>query len=222
MFLLIDKPRGMTSHDVVDRVRKITGEKRVGHAGTLDPNATGLLIIGVGRESTKRLWTISAGKKSYVAEICLGEVRDTDDVEGKVISKSKSKRVSLEKIENTLRKFIGEQEQVPPLYSAIKISGRKAYEMARKGKEIKLKPRKVVVYSTKVLDYRYPILKIAAEVSSGTYIRSLARDIGDKLGTGAYLKELRRTRIGKFDIKESVGLEELSETDIGTHAIHLD
>src|SRR3989344_4940366 len=111
MFLLIDKPRGMTSHDVVDRVRKITGEKRVGHAGTLDPNATGLLIIGVGRESTKRLWTISAGKKSYVAEICLGEVRDTDDVEGKVISKSKSKRVSLEKIENTLRKFIGEQEQ---------------------------------------------------------------------------------------------------------------
>ena len=222
MFLLIDKPRGMTSHDVVDRVRKITGEKRVGHAGTLDQNATGLLIIGVGRESTKRLWTISAGKKSYVAEICLGEVRDTDDVEGKVISKSKSKRVSLEKIENTLRKFIGEQEQVPPLYSAIKISGRKAYEMARKGKEIKLKPRKVVVYSTKVLDYRYPILKIAAEVSSGTYIRSLARDIGDKLGTGAYLKELRRTRIGKFDIKESVGLEELSETDIGTHAIHLD
>ena len=210
MFLLIDKPKGITSHDVVDEVRKITAEKRVGHAGTLDPNATGLLIIGVGRDSTKHLGKIAKDtKKTYEAEIYLGEERDTDDSEGRVISKSKSKRAGKSKVIEILRAFVGNQKQVPPAYSAIKIKGKKAYELARKGKKVDIKPREIVVYSIKVVDYKYPLLKIKTTVSSGTYIRALARDVGKRLGMGAYLKNLKRTKIGEFDLKEAVKLKDL-------------
>lgn len=220
MFILINKPKGITSHDVVQRVREITGERRIGHAGTLDPNATGLLIIGVGRDATKNLWRIAKNQKTYVAEICLGEERDTDDVEGEVISTSPSISPDIKNIEKTLRAFVGEQKQVPPAFSAIKIKGEKAYEMARKGQEVKLRPRKVVIHSIKVLNYEYLSLKIETEVSSGTYIRALARDIGRKLGCGAYLKNLQRTRVGKFDIKEAVYLEDLSRTTWKKSAVH--
>ncbi len=211
MFLLIDKPKGITSHDVVDKVRKVTGEKKVGHAGTLDPNATGLLIVGVGRESTKKLGKIAKDtKKTYEAEIFLGEERNTDDVEGVVISKAKGFLPPGEnEIEKIVASFEGEQMQTPPVYSALKIKGKKAYELARKGKEVKLKPRKVVIYSIKLVSYKFPILEIETTVSSGTYIRALARDIGKKLSSGAYLKNLRRTRIGKFDIKKAKKLEEV-------------
>jgi len=211
MFLLIDKPKGVTSHDVVDKVRKVTGEKKVGHAGTLDPNATGLLIVGVGRESTKKLGKIAKDtKKTYEAEIFLGEERDTDDAEGVVISKAKGFLPPGEnEIEKMLASFVGEQMQTPPVYSALKIKGKKAYELARKGKKVNLKPRKVVIYSIKLVSYKFPILEIKTTVSSGTYIRALARDIGKKLSCGAYLRNLRRTRIGKFDIKDAVKLENL-------------
>lgn len=217
MLLLIDKPKGFTSHDVVNIVRRITGERRVGHGGTLDPNATGLLIIGVGRESTRKLGKISKNtRKSYVAEIILGEERDTDDAEGiKLIvnsSKLKNKsKISKTKILNVLKSFLGEQNQTPPVYSAIKIKGKKAYELARKGKILNLKPRKVTIHSIKLLDYQYPTLKIECEVSSGTYIRAIARDMGRILGTGGYLKNLRRTKIGKYEIKNAVSISILTE-----------
>jgi tRNA pseudouridine55 synthase len=217
-FLLIDKPKGMTSHDVVDRVRKITGEKRVGHAGTLDPNASGLLIVGVGREQTKKLGTIAKDtNKTYQAEIYLGEEKTTDDVEG-VTSNSSDFVPTRHDIDNVISKFEGEQMQTPPAYSAIKLKGKKAYELARKGKTVELVPRTVVIYSSKVIRYDYPVLEVEFEVSSGTYIRALARDIGRKLGTYGYLNNLRRTKIGKYDVRNAKYLDHL-ENDYGKSRI---
>ena len=210
MLLLIDKPKGITSHDVVDRLRRITGERRIGHAGTLDPNATGLLIVGVGRESTKKLGEITKNTtKTYEAEITLGATSDTDDAEGKILSNKVTKRLSDEDIKKILRQFEGEQMQIPPIYSAIKLKGKKAYELARKGKEVILEPRKITIHSIKLDEYNFPMLKITCEVSSGTYIRALARDIGKSLGTGAYLSELRRTKIGEFDIQNAQKLDKI-------------
>lgn len=213
MLLLIDKPKGITSHDVVDRVRKITGKRKVGHGGTLDPNASGLLIVGVGRESTKKLGSIAKDtKKTYLADVFLGEERDTDDSEGAVIAKVKGVLPpGSREIERLLIQFIGEQKQVPPSFSSVRVSGERAYKLARKGKSVKLKPRRVRIFSIKLLRYRYPILSILVRVSSGTYIRALARDIGKKLGVGAYLRELKRVQIGKYRIEEAVGLEKMNE-----------
>ena len=213
MFLLIDKPKGITSHDVVDEIRKITGERKVGHAGTLDPNATGLLLLAIGGESTKKLSGFLGLKKEYLAVIHLGEVRDTDDSEGSIVNVDLDNNLIPDKdfVDKVLEGFKGEQLQTPPIYSAIKIHGKKAYELARKGKKVKLKPRKIVVYSIKLISYRYPLLKIGFLVSGGTYIRALARDIGKKLGCGAYLEDLRRTRIGDFSISDSVKLGELNK-----------
>lgn len=213
MLLLIDKPKGITSHDVVDRVRRITGERRVGHAGTLDPNATGLLIVGVGRESTKKLGEIAKGTtKTYQADIFLGEERDTDDVLGKIRKTKYKKAVTIdqEQIKKVLKNFIGNKTQTPPAFSAIKIKGKKAYELARKGKKVNLKPRKIVIYSINLIDYRFPIIGIEVKVSSGTYVRALARDIGRKLGCGAYLDNLHRTAIGQYSLKEASSFKELA------------
>jgi tRNA pseudouridine55 synthase len=252
MFLIIDKPKGITSHDVIDEVRKIIRDPtspslpavrlsspsksgkaglrgaRVGHAGTLDPNATGVLVVGVGRESTKKLGDISKDtRKVYEAEIFLGEERDTDDVLGQIrnpkfenlnkpqITNHKSQTTQksllpLSNVKDVLNKFVGEQMQTPPAYSAIKIKGKKAYELARKGQQVKLKPRKITIYFIKLINYSFPILKIEAGVSSGTYIRAIARDIGRSLGCGAYLKNLRRTEVGKFKIEKSVNLSLLN------------
>ena len=212
MFLLIDKPKGMTSHDVVNRVRRVVGERKVGHGGTLDPNATGLLIVGVGRAATKRLGEIAQKtKKSYEAEIILGEERDTDDVEGRIVKKNEKEKPSKNNVEAVLKELTGEIEQIPPTFSAIKMDGKKAYELARKGKEVKMEVRKVTVYKSELADYQYPVLRVVFEVSSGTYIRALARDIGRKLGCGAYLVNLRRTQIGKFKIVQAVSLEGLDK-----------
>lgn len=225
MFLLIDKPKGITSHDVVDRVRRITGIKKVGHAGTLDPNAIGLLIVGVGRDATRHLGKISKDTtKVYEAEIFLGEERDTDDVEGNKLPVTKYQapiehKPTRDQISDTLETFTGEQEQIPPAYSAIKLQGKKAYEIARKGGVPNLEPRKITIHSIKLVDYEYPILRVETEVSSGTYIRSLARDIGRALGCGAYLNNLRRTKIGKWSIKKAVGLEDLTKENWKEHLI---
>jgi tRNA pseudouridine55 synthase len=172
------------------------------------------LIVGVGREATKKLGRIAKDtKKTYVAEIFLGEERDTDDIEGKTQnSKVKSQKyIPKTKILEVVNSFVGRQEQVPPAYSAIKIKGKKAYELARKGEKVRLGPRKIVIYSIKLMDYKYPILKIKVIVSAGTYIRALARDIGRKLGCGAHLKNLRRTKIGKFSINLAVPLSFLTK-----------
>ncbi len=215
MFILVDKPKGLTSHDVIDEVRKITVERRVGHAGTLDPNATGLLIVGVGKKATKKLGNIAKEtRKTYQAEIFLGEERDTDDSEGVVISKAKGILSPTEtEVRLMLVTFLGKQRQTPPVYSAVKIKGKKAYELARKGKKVSLKSRKVVIYSVKLLSYKYPTLVIKVSVSSGTYIRALARDIGKRLGCGAYLKNLRRLAIGKYKVEDAVALKTLTSSN---------
>jgi len=210
-FLLIDKPKGITSHDVIYYLRKITGIKRIGHGGTLDPNATGLLIVGVGREYTKKLGEITKNtNKEYIGKIVLGETSDTDDGEGCVLRTRETIVVNYDDIKRVILNFKGEIEQVPPSFSAIRINGKKAYQLARKGKQVQMKPRKVVIYSIQVLQYKYPNLRIKCEVSSGTYIRALARDIGAKLKTGAYLADLRRIKIGEYDIKAAVELDQLS------------
>lgn len=215
MILLVNKPKGITSHDVVDRLRKITGERRVGHGGTLDPNATGLLIVGIGRESTKLLGSVARNtKKTYIAEIFLGEERDTDDVEGipvRFAEQNGTKKPERQGIINILKTFEGEQMQTPPSYSAIKLKGKKAYEVARRGGAPVLGPRKVTVYSIKVVKYGYPILELELEVSSGTYIRAIARDLGKKLGTYGYLKELKRTKIGNYNLEDAMNLENITK-----------
>ena len=210
MILLIDKPKGWTSFDVVAKVRGILHEKKVGHGGTLDPNATGLLIIGTGVD-TKKLGEITKNQnKTYEAEIILGENRTTDDVEGETMEKFDNKPTQ-EEIVKVLKEFEGVQTQIPPQFSAIKIKGKKSYDQARKGIEVKFEPRKVHVYKIELVSYDYPVLKIVCDVSSGTYIRSLARDIGNKLQTGAYLNELRRTKVGEYLVEKAVSLSELHQ-----------
>ncbi len=224
MFLLIDKPKGITSHDVIDKVRKITGEERVGHAGTLDPNATGLLIIGIGRDSTKKLGRLAKEtKKTYKGEIFLGEERDTDDSEGVAVSKAKGFLPPSEReVRLILISFLGEQMQVPPAFSALKIKGKKAYNLARKGIRHKLKPRQVKIYSIKLISYQFPILKIEVVVSSGTYIRALARDIGQRIGCGAYLKNLRRTKVGRFEVENAADIKDLKKGNWKDFSINFD
>ncbi|TSC74718.1 MAG: tRNA pseudouridine55 synthase [Parcubacteria group bacterium Gr01-1014_44] len=202
----IYKPPGPTSHDMVDQVRKLSGEQRVGHAGTLDPFAEGILIVAIGREYTKKLGQFLKQDKVYKATIKLGAESDTGDLTGNIIEARPQLGHGKREVERILKSFIGEIEQVPPAFSAIKIKGRKAYELARKGIMPDLKPRRVKIYSLKVLKYRWPYLEIETRVSSGTYIRSLARDIGQALKTGGYLEKLVRTKIGRFDIKKSIKL----------------
>lgn len=210
-FLLIDKPKNITSHDVIYKVRKITGIKKVGHAGTLDPNATGLLVIGVGRESTKKLHKMTTGfSKTYEAELTLGESRDTLDSEGKVTYKNSEVVPDLLEIKEVVKSFLGKQKQAPPLFSAIKIGGKKAYDLARRGKEVVLEARDIEITEIDIMQYKYPKLILNVTVSAGTYIRSLARDIGEKLKTGAYLSNLRRTKVGNFDISDAVLLEDMN------------
>lgn len=212
-YLLIDKPAGMTSHDAVNIVRKARKEKRVGHGGTLDPAATGLLIIGVGREATKRLGDVLALQKTYEATIRLGETSTTDDTEGtiKIISQSVP---SLEEVEKTINGFHGESVQTPPVYSAIKVNGKRAYTLARQGKEISIKPRTITIHNITLLGYTYPDISVRTTVSSGTYIRALARDIGKTLKTGGYLTSLRRTSIGPFHVKDAVTLQNISNASL--------
>lgn len=210
---MIDKPKGITSHDVIDRVRRISGIKKVGHGGTLDPNATGLLIIGVGRQATKKLGEITKNTdKTYLATIILGETRDTDDSEGKILLKKNiTEKPDFSDVKKILESFVGKIEQMPPQYSAIKIKGKKAYELARKGRKVEIEPRKVEIKKIELKEYEYPLLEIETVVSSGTYIRALARDIGEKLGTGAYLKELRRLKVGEYSVKDALKLDELDK-----------
>lgn len=208
--LLIDKPKGWTSHDVVAKIRglikKQTGQKKpkVGHAGTLDPLATGLLIVLVG-SYCKRAQEFSKLDKVYEVEVTLGQTSTTDDEEGEKTVVS-DKKPSDSAVKDAVMSFKGEIEQVPPIYSAIKVNGKRAYKEARKGKELELKPRTVTIHEITNLSYKYPIITFTAHVSSGTYIRSLARDIGAKLGTGAFMSNLRRTKVGSLNIDSSVSV----------------
>lgn len=212
-FLLIDKSAGMTSHDVVDRVRRLTGERRVGHAGTLDPFATGLLIVGVGRVATREMQKLVGLDKEYKAIFVLGASSTTDDTEGEITATPSRSPLERGRIEEASKQFIGEIEQIPPTYSAIKVGGKKMYEAAREGEPIEAKARKVSVRAFDIgpIGPIGPITRIPAHIrcSSGTYIRSLARDLGRALGGGGYVEKLRRTSIGPFSVKEARTLETL-------------
>jgi tRNA pseudouridine55 synthase len=208
--LVIDKPIGLTSHDVVQIIRRGTGIRRAGHTGTLDPRASGVLVVLVG-PAVRLSEYVSASDKRYQATIRLGGTTNTYDAEGVVTSNVSADHITEEKFNEILQTFTGEIEQVPPPYSAVKVKGRKAYEMARKGEEVNIEPRKIQVYSLEILEWVPPEVVIDAYCSSGTYVRSLANDIGKALGTGAYLIGLRRTRSGRFTLRESVPLRKLKE-----------
>ena len=199
----IYKPTGPTSHDIINHIRKMSGEKRVGHAGTLDPFAEGVLIVAVGREYTKKLGQFLKQDKTYRAIIKLGATSDTYDLTGKITPTKNPVKPTKNEVTEVLKNFKGEIEQTPPAFSAIKIKGKKAYEFARKGIVTELKPRKIKIYSIKILKCKWPFLEIETKVSSGTYIRSLANDLGKLLKTGGYLEKLTRTAVGKHRIIES-------------------
>jgi tRNA pseudouridine55 synthase len=200
------KPKGMRSHDVVYHVRRITGVKRVGHGGTLDPLAEGVLVIAVGRENTRLLDQYVKGEKEYVATIFLGATSTTDDEEGDIQIVNENIKPSLSEVEEVIKKFIGNIEQIPPIYSSIKIKGRPAHRRVRKGETVTLDSRTVIINSIIIDHYDYPILQLKISCGSGVYIRSLARDIGKELGTGGYLKGLIRTRVGNFTIDKAITL----------------
>ena len=217
-YLLVDKPKGWTSFDVVNKIRYMaqqaglntTGKKRypVGHTGTLDPLATGLLVILLG-DYTKRAPELTKLDKTYDVTMRLGISSTTGDEEGQKTQVSE-KVPTKDQTLTVLSQFEGTIEQTPPAYSAVKINGQRAYKLAREGKEVKLEPRKVTIKRLQMTGYIYPEVKFSAEVSSGTYIRSLVEDIGKKLETGAYMCDLRRIKVGSFDINDSSQMEGLT------------
>lgn len=218
-FLLVNKPTDWTSHDVVAYLRRVTGVKKIGHAGTLDPFAIGLLIVAVGREATKRIDEFKALPKTYVAGIRLGATSDTYDVTG-TISKQKtvnSKQITKKKLEQTLKTFLGKQKQTPPMYSAKKVGGKKLYDLARKGIEIERKACDIEIFDIELIDISPPAkgelegVHLKVSVSTGTYIRTLAHDIGQQLGTGAYCETLKRTMIGEYSIENAIGPKEFEK-----------
>jgi tRNA pseudouridine55 synthase len=220
-FILINKPAGITSHDVIDKLREITKIKKIGHAGTLDPFATGLLIVGIGRKFTKKLSVFQKKDKEYIATLRLGAESDTFDREGRIVEKEVEKIPDKREIEKVLKSFLGEIEQISPAFSAKKIQGKKLYELARKGIKVKPRPQKVKIYEISILEYNFPYLKIKVNCSSGTYIRSLADDIGKKLGCGAYVEELVRTKIGEFSVENAVELSKLNSQNWKNFLINL-
>lgn len=213
--ILIDKPKGVTSHDIVYKVKKLLNEK-VGHTGTLDPNATGVLPLLVGR-GTKLSKYLMNHDKTYIVTLKLGEKTDTADSEGKVIEKKEvSKEVfSKEKLLQTFSDFTGKILQTPPIYSAIKVNGKKLYEYARKGQEVEIKPREIEIYKISLIEINQIANTIEFEVScsKGTYIRSLCEDIAKELNTVGYMKELRRVQVGEFLIKDSITVEDLQKNE---------
>ena len=211
--ILVDKPTGISSFGVVARVRryltKQAGHKiKVGHCGTLDPFATGLLILVSGK-NTKRAGEFSGLDKEYEATIYLGARSSTGDPEGEIEQVS-DRQPSLSEIEKVIREFVGKVTQTPPVFSAIKINGRRAYQLARQGREIDMPSRQVTIYDINIESYIYPYLIIKTKVSSGTYIRSLAQDIGEALGIGAYTTQLRRLSVGEYSVSEAKSLEDFT------------
>ena len=215
--LLIDKPAGMTSFGVVARVRRLLsqragGKVKVGHTGTLDPFATGLMILLVGK-GTKRSNEFLKLDKVYEAEIVLGATSTTGDPEGEITETTNhTDEITKIELEAALAQFTGEIQQIPPAFSAIKINGQRAYKLARKGEEVIMPARTVTVYGLELIEYSYPVVRIRTHVSSGTYIRTLAEDIGQTLGVGAYCRELRRTKVGDYSIEQATSLNDLGIT----------
>lgn len=208
--LVVDKPVGLTSHDVVKIIRRGTGIRRAGHTGTLDPRASGVLVVLIGPAVRLSEW-VSTADKRYMATIRLGSATDTYDAEGRVTATAPWENITEEEFAAMLKKFEGEIEQVPPPYSAVRVKGRRAYELAREGEEVDLKPRKVHVYHLELLEWAPPEVVVDVHCSSGTYVRSLAHEIGQRLGCGAHLVGLRRTKSGRFTLRDAVPLRRLEE-----------
>jgi len=214
------KPTGMTSYDVVHKVKKICNTKKVGHTGTLDPEASGVLPICIGR-ATKLVDYIMDEFKVYKAELLLGTVTDTYDREGKVIE-SNEVNVTEEEVIKAIHSFKGQISQIPPMYSALKVNGKKLYDLARKGIEIEREPRNITIYDIEILEVNLPKVIFNVKCSKGTYIRSLCYDIGRNLGCGGAMWNLERTATGEFDIKNSVRLEELNIDNVEQFLIPMD
>ena len=210
--LVIDKPEGLTSHDVVQRVRRWVGQRRVGHLGTLDPLATGVLPLALG-EATKLSQLLTHGRKSYRGVIQLGVETRTYDREGETIATTTGPWPDAEALKDALKQFQGEIQQVPPPYSAVKLDGEAAYRRARRGETVELEPRKVTLYRVEMLRYDAPELEIEVECSAGTYLRSLAHDLGQDLKTGGHLTALCRTQSGPFFLRQALALDDLDGLD---------
>ena len=210
--IIINKPKEYTSHDVVAKVKKILNLKKVGHTGTLDPNATGVLPLLL-NDGTKLSKYLINHDKEYKVTLKLGIKTDTLDGEGKIIEERKVEFDKLNDIEETLNYFIGKQKQVPPMYSAIKVNGKKLYEYAREGKNVEIEPRDIEIYNIKLdnINKQENEIEFTVSCSKGTYIRSLCEDIANKLGTIGYMKELERLKVGEFEINQSVTIEELEK-----------
>jgi tRNA pseudouridine55 synthase len=209
--LLINKPVGWTSFDVVNKLRYKLKIKKIGHAGTLDPLATGLLILCTGK-MTKRIDEFQAQEKEYTGKFIIGQTTPSHDLETEVSEMKDISSISEEVIIQTAKKFLGTIQQIPPLHSAIKVDGKRAYKLAQKGKDIELKPREVVISAFDILEIKKPAISFRIVCSKGTYIRSIARDFGNILGVGAYLTDLCRTRIGEFKLKDASTIDEINPT----------
>lgn len=211
-FLIINKEKGMTSHDVVNKIRKVFQTKQVGHTGTLDPNATGVLIVAVGK-ATKAISYLENDEKIYQAELALGITTDTEDIWGNVIEE-KNVKVSEDEIKQVLKSFIGDIKQVPPMYSALKINGKKLYELAREGVTVEREARNITIFDIYNIEIKERKVKFVVHCSKGTYIRTLCKDIGEKLGCGACMSELNRIQVGTFDIQNSKMIDNITENDL--------
>lgn len=214
-FIIVNKPKGITSFDVIRKLKPILKEKRIGHVGTLDPFASGVLIIALGRY-TKLFFLFDDLYKEYIARGVFGESRDTDDIDGKVLEKSKNKNIlSFSELETLIKNnFLGNILQKPPIYSAKKIDGKRAYDLARENKEFQLNSVNVFINSIELLEYNYPYFTIKTSVSKGTYIRAIVRDIGKLTNNLAYTKDLIRSSIGDYNIDKSINLESVNADNI--------
>jgi len=213
-FVLVDKPVDWTSHDVVAYLRGSLKTKKIGHAGTLDPFATGLLIVGVGRAATKRLDEFKNLQKTYTTTVTLGATSDTYDVTGTITPSPSQKTPTNAEIIKAVTSFLGKQKQIPPMYSAKKIKGKKLYELARKGIEIERQPNDIEIFDITTDSIDYPDVSLSITCSTGTYIRSIAHDLGEQLGVGGYCKALRRASIGTFSAENAKDPKQISHSDI--------
>ena len=209
-WLVINKDEGMTSRQVVNIVKKTLNVKKVGHAGTLDPLATGLLIICTGK-NTKKINDIQNQDKVYTGEFILGKSTPSHDLETEFNSQKDIKNISSDRIEEVSKRFVGEQLQRPPKFSAVKVNGKRAYEYARDNEDVKIKEKNINIYEFKITEYNLPNISFRISCTKGTYIRSIARDFGEKLGCGAVLSKLRRTEIGNYDVEDAFKVNDLAD-----------
>ena len=206
----IYKEKGYTSHDVVAVLRKVVGQKKIGHTGTLDPDATGVLPVCLGR-ATKVCELLTDHDKTYEALLLLGKTTDTQDISGEVLEERDPGDLTEEEVRSCIESFIGEYDQIPPMYSALKVNGKKLYELAREGKTVERKSRKVQIHGIRILEMNLPHVRMEVDCSKGTYIRTLCHDIGEKLQVGGCMEELLRTKVERFEIKDSIRLAEVEE-----------